>query len=121
MNALKTLTKLELRRTLSQATDLIKTTEEQLSATLKEAEETLRNVRSITDNVNGITNDVSAFSSSISAFGSSISNVAGNIKNITHKMEDTATAASGNVSGFKYGLKAAFRVFANNLSRKRRH
>lgn len=99
---------LEVKRTIAQASEFLRVTEKDISATLQEAELSLRSIRGITDNINRVTDDVTGVSTDISA-------VAQDLRQTTRHMEKLVRRVSGNFSSIRAAVSAALGVLIGNL------
>jgi len=104
---------IELRRAVAQASEFMKTTEKDLSATLRETEETLRSIRGITDKVNQVTGDVTSISGGLSG-------AAHDLRETTRHLERLVVRLSRHFSGVRAAMSAAMGVLINNLRGERK-
>jgi uncharacterized protein YoxC len=103
---------IELRKTVRNISDLLKTTEESLKPTLEELQLTLKSLRNISDDINEVTTDIKTFSGSVKDVGM-------NVRHVSNLVEGLTSSTFIKVTGLKAGIKAGLMVLLSNLFTKK--
>jgi uncharacterized protein YoxC len=107
---------IELKKTIRNANELLRTTESILKPTLEELQQTLSSLRNVSEDINEVTTDVKTLSNSVRDVGLNIRSVSNLIENV---VSTTAITASGLRAGVKTGLEFLLKNLFSRIGGKK--
>jgi len=99
---------IELKKTIRNASEILKTTEMTLKPVLEELQLTLRSLRSVSDDINDVTTDIKTLSASVKDVGL-------NIRSVSNLIENVASSTAVKASGLKAGIKTGLMFLLSNF------
>lgn len=109
---------IELKGSIKELRELIRTTERTIKPTLIELQETLKSLRYFTDNINEVTEDVRVFSGSIKEVGESVRIANENVRHLSSLLGNIGSLARAELSGVKAGIGAGFQSLLKSLLKR---